>query len=96
MNATDIPHQVGSYVALWRAVIVEQMNLALSVTGYRTELEVMGAQNWFGTRDFCDVCHLAMLEPAAVMAAFRNQTAYGSELRSLYQQRGMRVSGRRV
>ena len=96
MNATDIPHQVGGFVALWRAVIVEQMNLALSATGYRTDLEVSAAQSWFGTRDFCDVCQLAMLEPAAVMAAFRKQTSEGSELRALYKQRGMRVSGRRV
>lgn len=55
--------------ALWRAVIEEQLRLAgLAHEVVRSSaFDIRAARRWFGSDDFETVCHLAGLEPDAVL-----------------------------
>lgn len=49
---------------LWRAVLVAGLHDA---TKAKTPKDV----SWIGSRDFVHVCHLAQVEPQAVLRAYR-------------------------
>lgn len=62
-------------VALWRAVIHEQMELALrkEPSGVDTKLAIEQARAWFGTAQFVRVCSYALVEPDWVLRAYQRR-----------------------
>lgn len=67
--------------ALWKAVLLEQLRLALTVgayggdggVGYSNPIEQARARDWFGSKDFYMTCALAGLEGDAVLQGYQRQ-----------------------
>jgi hypothetical protein len=70
-------------VALWRAVIYEQIELALRVnpSAVDTATAIAQARAWFGTAHFRKVCGLALLEPDWVLRAYQRRQREPSAFR---------------
>ncbi|MBC7154576.1 MAG: hypothetical protein H5U19_08195 [Rhodobacteraceae bacterium] len=61
---------------LWCAVLMEQIELALSPKRADRKSEISAARGWLGSRDFFTICALANVDGAFVLWGVRRQLAH--------------------
>jgi hypothetical protein len=87
---------------LWQAVLLDQLTLLLTghdpISGTNKKIQLRIAADWFGSRDFGQVCVFAGFDPAYVAARVRRELALPLPQRVLAQRarfsRGVRFGGR--